>query len=200
MNMKKVILASKSPRRLELLNMLGFDVEVIVSDVDESNVSSNSPAHLAQRLSYLKAEAVYKEHRPDRIPVIAADTLVEVNGKILGKPQSAEDAKEMLTMLSGRPHYVHTGLSVIYCGAKISIVESAKVYFRKIYPDEIDAYIRTGQPFDKAGAYGIQGQAGAFVERIEGDYYSIMGLPISRLITILRDTMGLTFDLYHNER
>lgn len=194
--MNKVILASKSPRRLELLTMLGFDVTTVVSNVNEDSITADSPVDLARKLALLKAEAVYKELNPDRIPIVAADTLVEVNGQILGKPKDAIDAKKMLMSLSGRPHYVHTGLSVIYCSAKISITESAKVYFRRINDDEIDAYVKTGEPFDKAGAYGIQGRAGAFVDRIDGDYYSIMGLPICRLITILRDTMGISLDSF----
>ncbi|MCI5755315.1 MAG: Maf family protein [Firmicutes bacterium] len=190
--MKKIILASKSPRRLELLRMLGLNVETASPDIDESAVEADSPSHLAEKLAKTKAEKVYRDLHPEGCPVVAADTLVEIGGKILGKPRSVAEAGEMLRMLSGKLHYVHTGLAVIYSGTFASAVETATVHFRELSDDEIESYIMSGEPMDKAGAYGIQGRAGAFVDRIEGDFFSIVGLPLCRLVTLLRNTMGLT--------
>lgn len=190
--MKKIILASKSPRRLELLRMLGLNVETASPDIDESAVEADSPSHLAEKLAKTKAEKVYRDLHPEGCPVVAADTLVEIGGKVLGKPRSVAEAGEMLRMLSGKLHYVHTGLAVIYSGTFASAVETATVHFRELSDDEIESYIMSGEPMDKAGAYGIQGRAGAFVDRIEGDFFSIVGLPLCRLVTLLRNTMGLT--------
>ena len=190
--MKKIILASKSPRRLELLRMLGLNVETASPDIDESAVEADSPSHLAEKLAKTKAEKVYRDLHPEGCPVVAADTLVEIGGKILGKPRSVAEAGEMLRMLSGKLNYVHTGLAVIYSGTFASAVETATVHFRELSDDEIESYIMSGEPMDKAGAYGIQGRAGAFVDRIEGDFFSIVGLPLCRLVTLLRNTMGLT--------
>ncbi|MBS7275510.1 MAG: septum formation protein Maf [Eubacteriales bacterium] len=190
--MKKIILASKSPRRLELLRMLGLNVETASPDIDESAVEADSPSHLAEKLAKTKAEKVYRDLHPEGCPVVAADTLVEIGGRILGKPRSVAEAGEMLRMLSGKLHYVHTGLAVIYSGTFASAVETATVHFRELSDDEIESYIMSGEPMDKAGAYGIQGRAGAFVDRIEGDFFSIVGLPLCRLVTLLRNTMGLT--------
>ena len=190
--MKKIILASKSPRRLELLRMLGLNVETASPDIDESAVEADSPSHLAEKLAKTKAEKVYRDLHPEGCPVVAADTLVEIGGKILGKPRSVAEAGEMLRMLSGKLHYVHMGLAVIYSGTFASAVETATVHFRELSDDEIESYIMSGEPMDKAGAYGIQGRAGAFVDRIEGDFFSIVGLPLCRLVTLLRNTMGLT--------
>ena len=183
----KIILASKSPRRLELLTMLGYDVMTIVSDVDEDAITADSPALLASKLAHEKATAVAGEVGATELPIVAADTLVEINGEILGKPKSEDDARRMLKMLSGNPHYVHTGISVILKGKEINITDSAKVFFRDIDEEEIEAYIASKEPFDKAGAYGIQGKAGAFVERIEGDFFSIMGLPICAVTKALKE-------------
>ena len=190
--MKKIILASKSPRRLELLRMLGLNVETVSPDIDESVIEADSPSHLAEKLAKMKAEKVYRDLRPEGCPVVAADTLVEIGGKILGKPRSVAEAGEMLRALSGKLHYVHTGLAVIYSGTFASAVETATVHFRDISEEEIESYIMSGEPMDKAGAYGIQGRAGAFVDRIEGDFFSIVGLPLCRFVTLLRNTMGLS--------
>lgn len=182
--MMQVVLASKSPRRLELLRMLGLDVIQSVSDVDESKVSANSPVELVEKLSLLKAEAV-RGSMGDALPIIAADTVVEYDGNILGKPKSPENAKEMLRTLSGRTHNVHTGLTIIYGGKTVTDAVSAKVTFRELSDAEIDAYVASGDPMDKAGAYGIQCFAGCFVKGIEGDYFSIVGLPVCRVSEIL---------------
>lgn len=183
---KNIILASKSPRRHELLSMLGFEIKTVVSDVDEDAINAETPALLASKLAHTKALAVANEVGKTDLPIIAADTLVEVNGKILGKPKDEADARRMLKMLSGSVHYVHTGISVIYGGDEINLTDTAKVFFRDIDEDELDDYIASKEPFDKAGAYGIQGKAGAFVERIEGDFFSIMGLPICAVTKALK--------------
>ena len=190
--MKKLILASKSPRRLELLRMIGINAEPIAPDVDESKITADSPAQLAEKLAKLKSEAVYKALPQSSSPVLAADTLVEVGGKVLGKPKTVAEAKEMLRMLSGKTHYVHTAISIIYSGTSASAIETASVHFREISESEIEEYVMSGEPMDKAGAYGIQGRAGIFVDRIEGDFFSIVGLPLCRLVTLLRNTMGIS--------
>lgn len=172
--------------------MLGLNVETASPDIDESAVEADSPSHLAEKLAKTKAEKVYRDLHPEGCPVVAADTLVEIGGRILGKPRSVAEAGEMLRMLSGKLHYVHTGLAVIYSGTFASAVETATVHFRELSDDEIESYIMSGEPMDKAGAYGIQGRAGAFVDRIEGDFFSIVGLPLCRFVTLLRNTMGLT--------
>ena len=172
--------------------MLGLNVETASPDIDESAVEADSPSHLAEKLAKTKAEKVYRDLHPEGCPVVAADTLVEIGGRILGKPRSVAEAGEMLRMLSGKLHYVHTGLAVIYSGTFASAVETATVHFRELSDDEIESYIMSGESMDKAGAYGIQGRAGAFVDRIEGDFFSIVGLPLCRLVTLLRNTMGLT--------
>ena len=185
--MKTVLLASKSPRRRELLTMLGYDVEVAVSLVDESGITASSPALLTERLATLKAEEVYHRLSPSDRPVIAADTVVELNGRVLGKPKDEDEARTMLRALSGSIHLVHTGLAVIRNGILRSCVETATVRFRSLTEEEIEAYVRSGQPMDKAGAYGIQGPAGAFVAGIEGDFFTIVGLPLCRLTLLLRE-------------
>ena len=190
--MKKIILASKSPRRLELLRMLGLHVEPVTPQVDESSVTADSPAMLTERLARMKAEEIYRRLRPEGCPVVAADTLVDLGGRILGKPKNVAEARAMLHLLSGKTHYVHTGMAVIYSGTADSCVETASVRFRRLTDEEIEDYVLSGAPLDKAGAYGIQGPAGAFVERIEGDYFTIVGLPLCRLTVMLRNTMGLT--------
>ena len=182
-----IILASKSPRRYELLSMLGYNVKTIVSYVNEDEITADTPELLASRLAHEKALAVEGGIRQTDLPIVAADTLVEINGEILGKPKDEADARRMLNMLSGKAHSVHTGISVILNGKEINLTDSARVFFRDIDEEELDDYIRSGDPFDKAGAYGIQGKAGAFVERIEGDFFSIMGLPICAVTKALKE-------------
>ena len=183
----KIILASKSPRRLELLNMLGYDVKTVVSEVDESLIYDNNPSELARKLSYEKAMAVYSSLTDDSLPIIAADTLVDLNGTVLGKPKDRDDAKNMLTSLSGSTHFVHTGFTVLYKGNVISECNSSSVIFRKISDFELNEYLTSMEYADKAGAYGIQGKAGAFVEKIDGDFFSIMGLPICAIAKIINE-------------
>ena len=182
-----LILASQSPRRRELLGLTGLDFTVRVADIDETMDAGKAPFDEVARVSRLKALAV------DRAPgdvVIAADTIVVCEGKVLGKPHSEADAFRMLKLLSGRSHEVMTGMTVLRNGEAITHTEVTKIHFRKLHPDEIRAYIATGEPMDKAGAYGIQGGAALFADQMEGDYYNVMGLPVCRLAMILR-SLGL---------
>lgn len=177
--MESIILASKSPRRQELIRNITEDFEVIVSDVEETLPEGISPEEAPVYLAGIKARAVSAIH-PDRV-VIGADTVVILDGEVLGKPRDAADAHMMLKRLSGRVHTVITGCSIIKNGRERSFSESTKVGFYSLSDTEIDEYISTGEPFDKAGAYGIQGRAMLFVRGITGDYFNVMGLPVARL-------------------
>lgn len=173
-----LILASGSPRRRELLSLYTTDFTVCVSDFDESAVTADTPAQLVEKLACGKCLAVAKTH-PDAV-VIGCDTVVDVEGEVFGKPHSVEDAKRMLHALSGTTHAVHTGVCVARGGRTEHFVDSCKVTFFPISEEEIDRYAATEEPYDKAGAYAIQGRAALWLDRIEGDYYTIMGLPVSR--------------------
>lgn len=179
-----IILASKSPRRQQLLRQLGVAFTVQVPDIDETMDPGCAPADEVARVSAKKAAAVCCA--PDDV-VIAADTIVVVDGCILGKPKNEADAARMLRLLSGRAHTVMTGLSVARGGVCQTRVVQTTVWFRTLSQTEIMRYIATGDPMDKAGAYGVQGLAGMFVERLEGDFFSVMGLPICTLSQMLRD-------------
>jgi septum formation protein len=181
----RVVLASGSPRRRQLLELIGIEHEIQPANIDESVRPRETPARYAERLAREKASVVASRD-PDRI-TIAADTTVVVNKKVLGKPENEEDARRMLSMLSGREHTVITAIAVARGRKLRSAVEEVRVRFRRLREDEIDAYIATGEPMDKAGAYGIQGYGATIVECIEGDYFSVMGLPLARLIDLLRD-------------
>lgn len=183
MSALRVLLASASPRRHDLLNLIGIPHEVVPANIDERVRGRESPRKHAERLSREKASAVIG---PDsNVVAIGADTIVLIDKKILGKPANAVDAGSMLALLSGREHTVVTAVAVAR-GKKIaSAVEEVAVKFRKLSDDEIDAYIATGEPMDKAGAYGIQGYGATIVERIEGDYFAVMGLPLVRLVSLL---------------
>ena len=182
-----LILASQSPRRRELLGLTGLDFTVRVADIDETMDETKPPVEEVARVSREKAMAVSRE--PDDV-VIAADTIVVCDGKVLGKPRDAEDAFRMLSLLSGRNHQVMTGMTVLRGDELVTHTEVTSLRFRKLHPEEIRAYIATGEPMDKAGAYGIQGGAALFCTRMEGDYYNVMGLPVCALTVILR-TFGL---------
>lgn len=175
----KIILASGSPRRRELLSSLGLSFEVHRPDVDESHSGSEQPEELCRRLARLKAQAGAEEF-PDAL-VIAADTIVVIDGVILGKPHDRADAVRMLKMLQGRVHEVLTGLSVCVDGRVMSHVERTRVKFRALGEEEISAYVSTGECDDKAGAYAVQGKGSLLVEGIEGDYFNVVGLPVCRL-------------------
>jgi len=182
-----IILASGSPRRLELLKKAGIeDFRVIADTSDEIIIPGLSPEEQVIRLSLQKARNVAKLTGKDDT-IIAADTLVYLGNEPLGKPESLSDAKMMLKKLSGKMHSVYTGITLLRRDKHISAAEKTDVYFREITDSEIKAYAETGEPMDKAGAYAVQGGAAIFTERIEGDYYNIMGLPLCRLSLMLKD-------------
>lgn len=182
---KKLILASGSPRRRELIEKLKLPFEVEVSDVDESIPAEVTTESAAEYLSGVKAEAVYELHKDQDVIVVGADTIVVYDGEIYGKPKDEADAYRMLSNLSGRTHLVITGVTVIVGNAgrrqKQSFSNVTRVTFYELSDEEIRAYIATGEPSDKAGAYGIQEQGALLVKHIEGDFYSVMGLPIAEL-------------------
>lgn len=186
MGLKKVILASASPRRNNLLQKLGLAFETDPADIDESISPKENPVDAVQRIAAAKAGAVGDRH-PDSV-VIAADTVVVCKGQILGKPADKTDAYNMLSLLSGVEHEVITGLCVLdtATGRGETGHEMTRVWFRELETDEIKAYIATGEPLDKAGAYAIQGLAAIFVAGIEGCYYNVVGLPLSRLYLMLK--------------
>jgi len=183
--MGRIVLASASPRRLELLHQMGItDIAVMPSACDERVCHGLPPGRMAATLARMKAESV---HVREGDTVIGADTVVVCGGRVLGKPDGREDARRMLDMLSGQWHEVFTGVYVrkgemVYSGLCIT-----RVQFHQMSAGEINAYIGTGDPMDKAGAYGIQGRGCVFIRRIEGDYYNVMGLPVSRVYQILKD-------------
>lgn len=188
-NQCRIILASASPRRRELLQAVGLQFDAVPSQADEPGWTSGTPAAAyARALAVEKARAV-AQNNPDAI-VIGADTIVVCNGKVLGKPTNDADAVRMLRNLSGRSHEVVTGLAVVAgtgpCIGKILIAhECTTVFFRPLSDEEITAYVASGEPRDKAGAYGIQGKAGLFVTRLEGCYFNVVGLPLSALGRLL---------------
>ncbi|OQB24091.1 MAG: Septum formation protein Maf [Firmicutes bacterium ADurb.Bin182] len=179
----RLILASGSPRRRELLDISGFEFDVIVSDANE-NISANSPSELVKKLSLSKACAV-KKGRTDCC-VIGSDTVVVLDGEVIGKPKDAEDAFSILQKLSGKTHLVYTGIAVISDNCEFADYDVTRVTFEKLTDNEIKAYIKTGEPMDKAGAYGIQGPASLFVKSVEGNYFTIIGLPLPKLYKMLR--------------
>ena len=180
-----IILASQSPRRKELLERMGIrDFETISPNVDESVFHGLPPEELVRRLSAEKAAAVAGRAGEDAI-VIAADTVVALEGAVLGKPADELDAFKMLSALSGVRHQVYTGVTVCRGGEKQTAHEVTDVTFRELSEEEIEHYIATGEPMDKAGAYGIQGYGAMLVEGIGGDYYNVMGLPVCRLARML---------------
>ena len=184
----ELILASQSPRRRELMGFFKLPFTVRAADIDETMNPTLPPRQEVARVSLAKALAVAAG--PEDI-VIAADTIVVCDGEVLGKPRNANDACRMLAMLSGKDHQVMTGLSVVRGDTRITHTEITTIHFRPLSPEEIQAYVATGEPMDKAGAYGIQGGAALFAEGMEGDYYNVMGLPVCRLGQVLRQ-LGLT--------
>ena len=178
-----LILASASPRRKELLGLFKVPFTVRVADIDETMDPHKAPFDEVARVSRCKALAVSRE--ADDV-VIAADTIVVCQGKVLGKPRTPEEAKAMLSLLSGRDHQVMTGCTVLRGDRCETFTEVTDLHFRHLSQGEIDAYVASGEPMDKAGAYGIQGGAALFCQRLEGDYYNVMGLPVCRLGQVLR--------------
>jgi septum formation protein len=186
----RVVLASQSPRRRELLALVGIPHDVVPADIDESVWPGEAPGPHCERLARDKA-AVVAALFPDAA-TIGSDTIVVIDGDILGKPTDAAHARDMLRRLSGRAHVVHTAVAVSYDGRIVSAVERVGVTFRALTDDDIDAYIATGEPMDKAGAYGIQGYGATIVERIDGDYFSVMGLSLVRLVSLFAG-LGLSY-------
>lgn len=177
--MPKIILASASPRRKELMELAGYDFEVICADIVEVVPEEAMPQEVVMSLALQKAQAVAAEHK--EAVVIGSDTVVALDGKILGKPHSEQEACEMLRSLSGRTHKVFTGVAIV-CGGKVkNFFDETDVEFYSLGDDEIKKYVATGEPTDKAGAYGIQGKGSVLVKRINGDFFSVMGLPIAKL-------------------
>jgi septum formation protein len=186
----KLILASTSTRRAEILASAGLPFSVLSSAVDESPFPGETAAALVLRLANAKADLVTARAVGPAI-VLAADTVVVMNDKILGKPGSTEDARHMLRLLSGRTHSVLTGVALVRLpdGERRQFTESTLVHFRPMTDEELSSYLATREPYDKAGAYAIQGQAGRYIPRIEGCYFNVVGLPLSRVLSEL-ETLG----------
>jgi len=181
--MGRLVLASSSPRRREILSLLGLNFEVVPPCVEEK--AEGHPITVARVLSRRKALEVWKRNRTSLI--IGADTLVFLGSQAIGKPRSEEEACSMLSLLSGRWHRVVTAVSFVGTGVRITIHDVARVKFRKLSRMEIENYVKTGEPMDKAGAYGVQGFGATIVERIEGNFYTVMGLPLVKVYKVLRE-------------
>ena len=213
----RIILASKSPRRKELLENAGFEIVIIPSEAEE-NIDEKDPAEMVKKLSYLKANSVYenianiegeidssyaintrktaesgitdKKDDTKSIIVLGADTFVYAGGMILGKPKNKEEAREMIKMLSGNVHSVFTGFTIVQAdGKSVTDYSETKVYVYPMTDEEIEDYISSNEPYDKAGGYGIQGLFGKYVEKIDGDYNNVVGLPVSKIIYTLKEIM-----------
>lgn len=187
----KIILASKSPRRKELLENAGFETIIVPSDADE-DIDEKNPIELVKKLSLIKATSVFESEKSkgnissDSV-VLGADTVVYAGGSILGKPADKDEARNMIKMLSGNVHSVFTGFTVCTGdGRNITDYSETKVYVYPMTDEEIEEYISSDEPYDKAGAYGIQGLFGKFVEKIDGDYQNVVGLPVSKILYILK--------------
>lgn len=180
----KLILASSSPRRKQLLNMAGLHFDILASEIDEHIQANQTPEEMVQSLAYQKAKEVQRKHRDAY--VIGADTIVVHEGQALGKPKTKQEAFEMLNRLSGQTHEVFTGVAILSPEKETVFAERTAVTFWDMTKEEIWEYIETGEPMDKAGAYGIQGKGALFVKQIVGDYFSVVGLPLSRTIRELK--------------
>lgn len=178
--MKHIILASASPRRKEILELADMKFDVMPSDAQEITTKT-APNEVVMELASIKAKDIYKKSEKQSM-IVGADTVVAYQGQILGKPTDEADAKRMLTMLSGQTHEVYTGVCIIEDGKTKTFYEETKVTFYEISDEQIDHYIKTGEPMDKAGSYGIQGKAAVFIKGIEGDYYNVVGFPIARFL------------------
>ncbi len=180
-----LILASASPRRQELLQQIGCDFRVFVSHAEELSESGVSPEKMATENARRKAEDVASRDTTG-LPVLGADTVVAVDATILGKPKDEEDAARMLRLLSGRRHFVYTGVALVYHGATYTSVVQTAVWMDKMSDEEISAYIATGEPMDKAGAYAVQGIAAKFIPKIEGSFSNVVGLPLHEVKNLAR--------------
>jgi septum formation protein len=185
--MKKIILASASPRRKELLEKISLKFEVDASDCEEDINPRLEPEELVRQLSIKKAKSVAARHK--NAIIIAADTIGVMGNKILGKPHTKNEASKMLQTISGKSHLVITGFSILDTTINkiVTGTVSTRVHIKKLTGQEIDAYVKTGEPLDKAGAYAIQGMGAVIVEKIEGDYYNVMGLPLNALAEALKE-------------
>jgi septum formation protein len=181
-------LASQSPRRRQLLTLIGIEHEVKPANIDETYLPGEEPRSHAVRLARAKVEAIAM---PNQV-TIGSDTIVVVDGDVLGKPADGDEARRMLRRLSGRSHVVITAVAVSWRGKLVSDAQDVSVTFRDLTDDDIRAYIATGEPMDKAGAYGIQGFGATIVERVDGDYFAVMGLPLNRLTRLL-ESLGLVY-------
>jgi len=189
----RILLASASPRRSELLRQVGIAHEVRPVDVDESVRDGEAPSAYVLRLAEAKAAALWQRLEPgERRPVLAADTTVALEGEIFGKPGSLAEARAMLGRLSGRTHEVHTAVALLHAGGSGARVSSSSVSLRELSRAEIDWYWSTGEPADKAGGYAVQGRAAAFISHIAGSYSGIMGLPLYETWELLAPVLGLT--------
>ncbi len=183
----KLILASKSPRRAQILEAVGWPYEQIAANIDESRLGSEDAPSYVKRLAQTKAETIAK-----KVPqglVLGADTVVVIDGEILGQPRDDEDARRMLTLLSGEWHVVVTGVALLVAGQRrgaLVDLQTTRVRFCSMRTEEIDWYVSTGEPQDKAGAYAIQGKGALFIEEIQGDYFNVMGLPVRLVYNMLR--------------
>ena len=186
-----IILASTSPRRRELIDLMGLRYEILAPEGEEIFDPALLPKDLVQHLARQKAENVAARSRDDAL-VIAADTVVALGNQVLGKPRDAADAAAMLTALSGKAHSVFTGVCMFGQGKIVVESEETLVHMRPLSPAEIAAYVDSGEPMDKAGAYGIQGGASLFIPRIEGDYFNVMGFPVCRIGQMLADHFGFS--------
>lgn len=189
--MARLILASSSPRRREILKFLRTSFEIMSSNVDESVDCNLPPEDIVMILAKRKAQTIAEKHR-DAF-VIGADTIVVYQNCVLGKPADRDDAKQMLSSLSGKKHSVYTGVCILHGNDKEIFYEKTDVTFWDLSEEEIDRYIRTGEPFDKAGSYGIQGYGATLVKSINGDYFSVVGLPVAKIYQILKK-MGYPFE------
>ena len=191
------ILASGSPRRRELLQQIGASFEVVVSEAEELFGASLPPGELVKENAVRKAEAVAHEH--PGLPVLGADTVVFLDGRVFGKPQNEAEARDMLRTLSGREHEVATGFAWVKGSDVFTEVVTTRVFFGTLSDADIDAYIRTGEPMDKAGAYAVQGRAAAFIESIEGSFSNVVGLPLFDVCRLARKA-GIDLYDHHGER
>jgi len=188
-----LILASKSPRRKEILHNVGLDFEIYVSDTDESVPVGTLPFDAVMEISARKAKAV-KDALADEAKgkiILGADTVVALDNEIIGKPRNEENAVEILTRLSGNRHVVYTGFTIIKDDFVYSDFESTNVYFRNLTENEIRSYVASGEPMDKAGAYGIQQLGALLVNKIHGDYFNVMGLPINKIAVTFNEKLGI---------
>jgi septum formation protein len=183
-NSTRLILASASPRRRELLVQAGLCFDVLPAHIDETQHHREGPKAYAQRLALEKAQAIFALH--NGAVVLGADTIVELDGEVLHKPANAAEAERMLRALSGRAHRVHTGIAVVYGANHWQHLETTTVYFAEIPEADLVHYLASGDSLDKAGAYGIQGYAARWIPRIEGDFFNVMGLPIAATMRLLR--------------